>query len=111
MVVRSDLIDALETLDLCHHRRFFLQSVAGEVPLDRLDADLELALVRGQEVVNALGRAVRRRDRYILALHPIGDHRGRESQPHLRGQQLRVLLALFGVRLARDVRRDGAVEQ
>ena len=111
-VVGGELVDPLQPLDLGDHGGGGSgQAGPGEISLDRLGADLELALVRGQEPGHLGGGLRGAGDGQGAAGDLIGQDGGRERDADLRGEQLRVVAGLLvGVR-AGDARRDRRADE
>ena len=86
-VVVRQLIGLLEPLDLGYHPGGRPgQAGACDVGLDRLDADLELALIGGQEIGDCRRNVWGVRDRQDVAPDLIGQDRGGEGDADLRCQ-------------------------
>ena len=112
-VVRGDLKDPLEPLDLVLHRRGDLVAgrPGGKVLLDRLHPDLELTLVLGQEGMHTLADIGRRAQWQVAGLDHLGHDGGREADAHVGRQQVGVVGLLFLGCVAGDVFRDRAVQE
>ena len=63
LIRRGHLIDALQTLEMEDRGAGGRELVAGDIALDRLDAESKIRLMRGEEIRSLAGRGRRARQR------------------------------------------------
>ena len=114
VVVRTQLVDPLHPLDLLGGSRIGRSGdvrVAGEVTLDRFHAQLEPPEVVGEEAVHG-GPDLRGGGRQQLVVLDLGSqHRGRVTQPDLRGHHVGVVCLPLRHGAARNAFRHRVVQQ